>query len=299
VFARPGWGFTLLGVNVAILYVFTAVAKMEEQWLAGHMLSLAGSEPSFRILVEAATRAGISSERVLPLLARIAVVQELAIAACYLVSVSQHSTRHRLHRTVGIIGLIMALTLHAGTEAMGLQIGLFSYYMMALAGCYFLPIGAVDRIALLLAVPATWVRYMTDRLQLRGWAAAWTSAGLAAIAAAALLLAGRHIDLPGVLTACAIATAVLVIGATWGQLLRRYDAVTRYSVAAAVAAAGMWFAIMNSTVRWDYYRYVGGDLMRRGEPAEALRAYEHAERYAPPGASRSAEIGLLLQQLGR
>jgi hypothetical protein len=69
--------------------------------------------------------------------------------------------------------------------------------------------------------------------------------------------------------------------------------------ATVVAAAVMWVAIAASPVRWDFYRYLGGDLARRDEPEGALAAYLHGERYAPPGQSRAEKIQKLRTQLGR
>jgi hypothetical protein len=61
----------------------------------------------------------------------------------------------------------------------------------------------------------------------------------------------------------------------------------------------MWLAISSSNVRWDYYRYLGGDLLRRNELEAALRVYETGERYAPPGESRASQMEALRRQLGR
>jgi len=69
------------------------------------------------------------------------------------------------------------------------------------------------------------------------------------------------------------------------------------AAAAALATTGMWLAIALSPVRWDFYRFLGGDLKRRGETAAALAAYEHAEQYAPAGVSRRARIIELRKQL--
>ena len=35
---RPGWGYSLLGATVAIVYTYTAIAKMDRAWLDGHTL---------------------------------------------------------------------------------------------------------------------------------------------------------------------------------------------------------------------------------------------------------------------
>jgi hypothetical protein len=61
----------------------------------------------------------------------------------------------------------------------------------------------------------------------------------------------------------------------------------------------MWVAIATSQARWDFYRFLGGDLKTRGEPAAALEAYERGERYAPKGQSRKGQIEALRKQLGR
>jgi hypothetical protein len=60
----------------------------------------------------------------------------------------------------------------------------------------------------------------------------------------------------------------------------------------------MWTAIAATDARWDYYRYLGGDLQRRGQSREALDAYLKGERYAPKGSSRRTKIRELQRELG-
>jgi hypothetical protein len=59
----------------------------------------------------------------------------------------------------------------------------------------------------------------------------------------------------------------------------------------------MWIAIAQSPVRWDFYRYLGGDLARRGELRPALEAYRKGELYAPKGESRADKIEQIEQRL--
>jgi hypothetical protein len=73
----------------------------------------------------------------------------------------------------------------------------------------------------------------------------------------------------------------------------------RSALCAAIAALGMWAAIAQSPVRWDFYRYLGGDLSRRGELQAALDIYERGERYAPEGESRMNKINELRRKLGK
>ena len=50
-------------------------------------------------------------------------------------------------------------------------------------------------------------------------------------------------------------------------------------------------------MRYDYYRFVGGDRRRRGETAAAIAAYRKAYAYAPDGQSRE-ETARKLARLG-
>jgi hypothetical protein len=61
----------------------------------------------------------------------------------------------------------------------------------------------------------------------------------------------------------------------------------------------MWIAVNVSEVRFDYYRFLGGDLRRREQPEAALDAYIKAERHSPPGKSRQKDIDALKAQLAQ
>jgi hypothetical protein len=43
-------------------------------------------------------------------------------------------------------------------------------------------------------------------------------------------------------------------------------------------------------VHYDFYRFLGGDLVRRGEPIEALDAYGLANTWAPDGEGRQSKV---------
>jgi hypothetical protein len=112
-----------------------------------------------------------------------------------------------------------------------------------------------------------------------------------------LVMVGKLLDLPGAVPACSIAALALLAVAVASVRGKRDP--RRHVAATVVAAAVMWLAIASSSVRWDFYRYLGGDLARRDEPEGALDAYVHGERYAPPGQSRAEKIRKLRTQLGR
>jgi hypothetical protein len=162
-----------------------------------------------------------------------------------------------------------------------------------------LPLHMVDKLATVFTAPARFLTQTLSEWDADGAPSTAASVGIACGSAALLMLIGKLIDLPGALTACAVA-GVALIGATAHAANQRAAGETRrYALAIAVAGFGMWFAIAASDVRFDFYRYLGGDLNRRGELQAALDAYVRGERYAPPDASRAKQIRELRAKLGQ
>ncbi|MFI5306158.1 MAG: hypothetical protein ACHQ53_02330 [Polyangiales bacterium] len=297
---RPGFGFSLLGATVAIVYTFTAIAKMDKNWVQGHtMLQISAAEQVFAGPAAFAARHGIDHDRFFSLLSTLVIPQELALAGCYLLAVHRDRMRSRLASAICTLGFVLAVVLHVGAEAMGLQIGWFSYYMLALACCFLLPLLVVDKLATVFTWPARFLLRATQEWESAGPIPRLGSLALAVGCGLLLLLIGRMIDLPGSELACSVAAAVLLGTTLCSLYLTRARDPRRDAVATAIAAAGMWLALATSSVRWDFYRYLGGDQRRRGELDAALETYVHGERYAPPGESRSAQIKELRQRLGR
>jgi hypothetical protein len=297
---RPGLGFALLGATCWILYTYTAIAKMDASWVDGHTLrSISAVERVFAGLADYGEELGMTRDKVWSLMATAVIPQELSIGACYLLAVHQDRLGKRWATVVCSLAFCAAVTLHVGAEAMGLQIGWFSYYMLALACCFLLPLAVVDRLAVVFTWPARLVQRHADEWRAQSPPTRAQSLGLALACGAMLMLVGQRIDLPGSLAACAFAAVVLIAFSIYASNPDSALDPRRYSVAAIVAAIGMWLAISASPVRFDFYRYLAGDLKRRGEPEAALANYEHSERYAPPGQSRSKQINELRRKLGR
>ncbi|GAB4197024.1 MAG: hypothetical protein OHK0013_04750 [Sandaracinaceae bacterium] len=183
------------------------------------------------------------------------------------------------------LALLTALSFHVGAEYLALEIGWFSLYMIATALLVFLP---ARWLSLLAFVATTAIRSRprtpspTDlpRLVVTGLAGA-----------ASLVVMGQLADLPGAVQASVLATAALVatVGAALGG---RLPAAVAERAALACVAAGIaitgWLAV--SPGRFDYYRFAGGDFRRRLDYEAALDAYQHANRYAPPGQSRDDRV---------
>jgi hypothetical protein len=114
-----------------------------------------------------------------------------------------------------------------------------------------------------------------------------------------LLAVAYLIDLPGAMGAAGVAVAGLIGVGALAALRGQAAYLRRLCLATGCAAALMWAAIGCSSVRWDFYRYLGGDLNRRGRSEAALEAFVKGERYAPKGESRRAKIEELRRQLGK
>lgn len=297
-----GFGYPLLATTIALLYTFTAIAKMDPQWCDGHTLRrISSAQEVLAPLVGLATQLGISEPRFWSIASTSVIPVELLIAVGYALSARQDNTRLRWLRLYVAFSFVLAVALHLGAEALRLEIGWFSYYMLAMACTFLLPGRAVRALSLAITVPAGAVANMLAEAEpgkVPSRAETWlTCAAVSGMLAAAAFL----LDLPGAYSACAIAALGL-----WAYALatsrpgasNRAPHSTHAGLALGVAAVLMWTSVAVTEVRWDYYRYLGGDLQRRGESRAALSAFQKGERYAPKGSSRKHKIRQLQRKLG-
>jgi hypothetical protein len=297
-----GFGFNLLGATAGVLYTYTSIAKMDAGWRDGHTITrISAAKRVYAPLVELAKGIGISEDTFWSLFATSVIPIELTIAVTYLVSVRADTSESRWPKRIALIGWMLAMLLHLGAEAMELEIGWFSYYMMLFACAFLLPARSVDSLARLITLPANFIRaQLADVLAPEPGKA--NVVGTVAMTGAVVLMlgmVGKQVDLPGAVTACLIAAGVLAVAAIAVGLRGRATEVRPLALGTGAAAALMWVTMATSQARFDFYRFLGGDLKRRGEPAAALEAYERGERYAPKGQSRQDQIDSLRKELGR
>lgn len=291
------WGYPLLGASIAIVYAYTALAKVDANWMQGHtMLRISSAEEVFAPIADLGEWLGLRRQQVWSWISTLVIPQEAALGASYLLAVIHDRAPQRWVRVLTTLGFVLALILHVGAEAMGLQIGWFSYYMLALAACYLLPLPLLNAFSRLVTWPAR---------RLDAWFERWppttriTCIAAATVSCAILATAARAIDLPGAWASCICAgIALLAACAVWLVRRRGFDP-RRYALATSVAALGMWLAIAAGPARWDFYRYLGGDLKRRGELDAALEAYERGEAHAPAGATRAKQIAEIRRALDK
>jgi hypothetical protein len=297
-----GFGYPLLAATITLLYTFTAIAKMDAQWCNGFTLQRISSAPQVLApLVQLAQQLGMSASTFWSIASTSVIPVELLIALGYALSARQDAEAPRAVRWYVAFTFVLAVALHLGAEALRLDIGWFSYYMLALACVFLLPGRGIQLLARAFTWPARGVAKLLteadpDKAPSRAESALTCAAVSGVLAAAAYLL-----DLPG-----AYATAVLAALGLWAYMIARTlrspssagTPIQQVALALGVSAVLMWTAISLTAVRWEYYRYLGGDLQRRGEKQAALAAYLKGERYAPEGASRRNKIRQLQRELG-
>jgi hypothetical protein len=293
-----GFGYNLLGANVAVLYTFTSIAKMDAQWTAGNTIRrISSAGRVFAPLAEWAARFGVPEPRFWAALSTSVIPLELLVALGYGIAVVQDSSRSAWPRRAAFLAFWLAVSLHVGAEAMGLEIGWFSYYMLALACAFLLPGPAIETLALFFTLPA---QLLAAQLNEDPRAQRAVELLIAIGGASCVLLSVAYlIDLPGAMGAAGVAVAGLIGVGAFAALRGKAAYLRRLCLATGCAAALMWAAIGCSSVRWDFYRYLGGDLSRRGRSEAALEAFVKGERYAPKGESRRAKIEELRRQLGK
>lgn len=184
-------------------------------------------------------------------------------------------------RIVCSFALVAALSFHVGAEYLGLEIGWFSYYMLALA--------------LIVLLPGTWLSTL-----LFGLTVIWRGASdekrsvpvllvAALLAGSALFVLGKQSDLPGAVGATAIAGAALAVMVLPGMKEPRAVHVN-VAFATAIAAALLFGWLHMTEARFDFHRFAAGDFRRRLDYQSALTEYESANRVAPHGQSRETRV---------
>jgi hypothetical protein len=292
-----GFGYPLLAATITLLYTFTSIAKMDAQWCDGFTLRrISSAERVLAPLVQLSSQLGIEPSTFWSLASTSVIPVELLIAVGYALSALQDDpARSRWLRILVALTFPVAVALHLGAEALHLDIGWFSYYMLALACTFLLPGRPIEVLALSITIPANAIsKFLADATSPKPTEKWLTCAAVSGVLAATAFL----LDLPGAPAAAIIAALALWAYAIASSLRDQTTPISHAALALGVAAVLMLSAIAVTEVRWDYYRYLGGDLQRRGESREALDAYLKGERYAPKGSSRRNKIRQLQRELG-
>lgn len=274
------FAYVSVTVTCAIVYFYTAITKLAPDWRDGAALRRLGNSEAFQSLERSATTEGLpllgqlGSDDFWAWMARGAILVQLVSAAGFLAAARQDSMRPSRRWLVMALGLA-PLSFHIGTERMGLEIGWFSYYMLMITVVVFSPASALRAVVDALTWPARRLRVVLgSRADVTGYA--W---GSVAVGAAVSAIGLEGVDLPGS-SATGILLAVTLVAVGVHHLRTDRLAAAR-SLGLGLAGATLLavVSLTYSDVRFDYYRFVGGDHRRRGETEEALEAYVKAQRY--------------------
>jgi hypothetical protein len=278
------WAYVMLAANVAIVYVFTALAKVEgETWkVFRHFLD---KRKEMRQALEAWFAGfGLSAEWFWALTVWCIVAAEILLAVLYLLAVRRDENRSRWFRTAAWCGFVLALIFHGiGNEVvLFLAIGWFSYYMIALATIYFLPESMLWAFGSFATWPArrlaqAWLEFCSAPTGARARAA--VAAGASLLTALVAAAVGFTVDLPGASTAGLFIAIFLAGGCLLAVRLRRFEEAERYVLATGLATLLMWSAITLSAVRFDYYRVLAEHEEFRGNLEAAKAASAKANLY--------------------
>lgn len=283
------WPYVLLGCTLSIVYLFTAVTKTSPDWREGSPLANLGRTALFQDLQSYFGDLGWSADVFWTRVATSTVLLQLGIFAGYLLASTQDRTERPWLRFLVWPWALLPLSFHAAVEQMDLQIGWFSAYVIVAAAVFFLP----ARLLRAITFSLTWLpRRSLDALS--RWLendepeSQSVSIGLAlAVALVTALIVGAT-DLPGSVGA-SLVFAILIAAHGVRLAQRSTERLRAWLVGCALAGGCFWLALSQSEARFDYYRWMAGDLRRRQDYAGALEAYEKANRYAPPGKDRRAK----------
>lgn len=288
-----GSGLPLTAITCAVVYLFTAIAKISGDWRDGQVLrALAGSRSGpFTWFPTVLTSAGVPETTAWQLVALSVVALQLAIAAGYALCTLRDDADRRWLNIVCTLAGLGALLFHLLTELdAAFAIGWFSYYMLW--------------IALTMFAPARWLQVLCTpiaraRERIGGAILEQTPSMALALGSSCLLcwFVAQSSDLPGVPEASIAVLVTLVLEAAYRMLRREPEAALRCAIVPGVALAGLFAALGLTSVRFDYYRRAAGELSRMGQLEQALQMYRKAEQHAPSGKTRMTKIDKLQREL--
>lgn len=290
------WAYVLLGFNVAILYLFTAINKLEPGWQVRTMFERLADNKELVVSLEAwLTTIGVPPEAFWLLMQAGVVGVEILIAVAYLLAVRKDEQQSLWRRIVIWSGFVAVVVFHGimNEWLFSIHIGWFSYYMIAFACVYFLPASFLWEVEKVLTWPGRKLATLGSIFLANLSIAPKLTAGMTALGSLAIISSigavGAWLDLPGAANAGYL-TALVLLGMFLFALLRgRTQGASRYIFATGLATIFLWLTVTQSMVRFTYYRRVGHYWKSREEPQAVIEAYEKALRHVPPWAKKTED----------
>ena len=261
------WAVRLMLVQLAIMYLWAAISKLNPGWLDGTALAQQITGPMRTLIVHTAG---------------------FAVASCTVLAVELSLAATVWSRRTWPAAAVLGIGLHLGILFSGLDIGIFAWLMLAL---YALVIP--DRIWVWLAGPASQLR-LGDAARWLGGRARWLIWTIAALGAIGLAAACRFEHT----LALAIVLGFVLAARTFAAVVRGRPHVAWLAAAHLIAIATWVVVDRASTVAYEYYLYWGGSSRRLGDPESAMRAYARVVEIAPDKPAGHYHYGVLLLEHG-
>ncbi len=239
-----GWPLRLLLIELAVVYFWAAISKIEASWLDGRTLSLQ-IHGSMRSMIEHTGGFGVAAKLVL--------IGEFTLAAAV------------WHRRGWWVALPIGVALHAGILWSGLEIGLFAELML---GIYLMLVP--DRIFIWAALK---LQRVSAALRFAIGSTALTF-GLALVACVLALVFAALSRLPHAVIVAVAGAAVVTIMNGWQH--RRQGRITVVALLSPALATLFWLSVDRSTdTVYDYYRFWAGSESRIGDITRAKALYRN------------------------
>lgn len=266
------WAVRLMLFELAIMYLWAAVSKMNGAWANGTALSDQIIGP-MRHLVDATV--GV------PLASKLVIVIELSLAALV------------WQPRFAFIAAPLGIAFHASILFSGLEIGLFAWLMLALY-LFVIPDRVYIALARRLAGAGKGFGAVTAAFD---GALGWT-VWLFGIALGLVFTMVTRFEYAG---RVGVVLLVATIAGTAYSIVRAPKARRMAAIGIAfLAACTLWLATDRaSTAAIDYYRFWGGTSRRLGDLAAAERAYRELETVAPDEPAGHFQLARLLLGQGR
>ncbi len=255
------WPIRMLLVTLSVVYFYAAISKMHPLWLDGTTMKLEISAGWMRSLCDSL---GWSTVAVLAIAVELALVVLLHI------------------RRLWPLTIAIGISMHLSFEASGLEIGLFSYFMVTLY-LLLLPESFLKALQKLTA-PA--FAKLSSLLQSANGKRlyAWPAFALALVAGLGI---AQLLPLPPSVTSTLLVfSAILALG---DFIVRRQGA--NAAIAHLLGTLSLVVFVHSTDTIRDYYRYWGGQERRSGNQSAAIIAYEDLVRYEPSYASGHRRLG--------
>ncbi|MCO4745103.1 MAG: HTTM domain-containing protein [Proteobacteria bacterium] len=281
------WPIQLVVVEVAIVYFWAGVTKVQPLWIDGTLLRMQVGGGEFHKTVEStAGSLGISVDTAYALMADYSMLMEFAVPAVLLITPLMRPSRGR--DALLWLGCIWGLGMHVGIEFAGLKIGLFSYMMMAFY---------------LLVIPEGPIRFAS---RVGDTALEGVRAGLVKLDASGLRDGVFGVALA--FTAWTVWQLPLEYSGAAAVLITGVALVSEWPIRAGRGQRALGHLLVGLTVLYaaasgdtmrQYWYYLGGDARRRGDIALATYAYKNTAVVDPGYASAYMRHAQMLERAHR